>query len=448
MAKPIIQDVVPPQRKTIRDIPIPDSRKFKEVWKIEPRDLRHSNDLSADAGSGWKQPPAHPVFSFWDRLPKLPRMAWIGCALVALVAVIFLVSQAFSVSAMVSIVPKSKQIVVDSSFTAKKEAKSSELQFEIMTITREGMKTVPSTGEKKVEVKASGVIVIYNDYNAQPQRLIKNTRFETPEGLMYRIDRAVTVPGRTTVAGKAVPGAIEATVYADEPGEKHNINASDFTVPGFKGDPRFPKFYARSKTPMKGGVIGTVKTASSQDILKASQELDQTLRADLLKEASSQKPDGFILYEKGVFVEMETLSPSEASDLKKRGTLYAIIFDAQKLSRFLAERLVSDYDNSPVLGTTLHSLAFSPEPLDGKPWQKGTITFALKGQTTLSWIVDTGRLTQDLMSQPKERVSTILKAYPAIDTAEVTVRPFWRSTLPDDARRITVKGQGSAGETR
>ena len=448
MPKPIIQDVLPPQRKSIRDIPIPNHRNHHDVVRVPiEKTNRDPSDFSSEVNdSGWKEPPTRStVGALMGFVPKMPKMVWLVGGGVLIIAVFFLFSHIFSVSATVTTVSKSKKVTVDGSFTAKKDAKAGELQFEIMTVTRDGTKTVPSTGEKKVEVKASGTIVIYNDYNAEPQRLIKNTRFETTEGLIYRIDRAVTVPGKKTVAGKATPGTVEALVYADEAGETYNIDITDFTVPGFKGDPRYKKFYARSKTPMKGGMIGIVKTASPEDIAKASQELDLSLRTELLKEAGSQKPEGFVLYDSAVFIETNTISPLEGSDLKKRATLYGIIFDAKKLSRFLAQNLDPNYGGTDVLGSALDKLVFSPQSLDTKPWQKGSVTFALKGETTLISVFDAEQLKHDLVSQPKERVPMILKAYPAIDTAEVIVRPFWRSTLPDDPSLISVKQANGGG---
>lgn len=446
MPKPIIQDVIPPQRKSIRDIPIPGNRKHKET---ERNGNGSPSPLEPQFGGGWQEPPV----SFWGEafrgfFGKIPRKFLVIGGVVVLVLIVFGGLKFFSVSAHLAIVPKSQEVLVDGSFTAKKEAKAGELQFELMTVSRDAAKTVPSTGEKKVENKASGTIIVYNNYSSQSQRLIKNTRFETPEGLIYRIDRSVTVPGRTTIKGKTTAGSMEAAVYAGAPGEKYNIGLADFTIPGLKGDPRFKDTYARSKTEMTGGFIGTVKVASVQDIAAAQADLDKSLRAQLLSEVSSQKPDGFIFYDNGVYIESQLLSAPEANEVKKRATVYAVIFDKKKLSRFLAERLAPDYDGGEVLGTALESLLFSSEPLSDKPWQKGSLTLALKGRTTLKWSFDEERLKQDLLGQPKDRVPTVLKAYPSIERAEVIIRPFWRSTLPNDASDITISIETATGANR
>ena len=181
----------------------------------------------------------------------------------------------------------------DFSFNAAINADINELSYEIMTIEKTDSKKIAATGREEIEEKASGKIVIFNDFNTSSQRLIKNTRFETPEGLIYRINKSIIVPGQKTEGGKTVPGSIEATVYADEAGEKYNIGLTDFTIPGFEGSPRFDSFYARSKTEMAGGFAGERLSANPDELKKAQDELRTELKKQLMAEAFSQIPDEF-----------------------------------------------------------------------------------------------------------------------------------------------------------
>ena len=227
-------------------------------------------------------------------------------------------------------------------------------------------------------------------------------------------------------------------VFAALPGEKYNIGVSDFKLPGLKGDPRYTKIYARSKTEMEGGFVGMVKTASPADIAKAEGELKTKIRDNLLKAAASEKPEGYVLYDNAVYVETETISPPEGSEVVVRGTLYGVIFDKKKLSKYLAQRLVSSYEEGDIEATQINELTFNMESLAAKPWQNGSITFSLKGKTPFVYLFDEERLKQDLMAVPKEQVPSVLKAYPSIERAEVVLRPFWRSNLPDDPDKIKV----------
>ena len=82
---------------------------------------------------------------------------------------------------------------------------------------------------KEIERRASGKIIVFNNYSTNSQRLIARTRFETLEGKIYRIRDAVVVPGISDKDGRKTPGSIEVTVFADEPGEEYNIGYTDFT---------------------------------------------------------------------------------------------------------------------------------------------------------------------------------------------------------------------------
>ena len=61
---------------------------------------------------------------------------------------------------------------------------------------------VEATAEKEVSQKASGKIIIYNNYSTVSQRLINNTRFEANSGKIYRINSSIVVPGYKKVDGK------------------------------------------------------------------------------------------------------------------------------------------------------------------------------------------------------------------------------------------------------
>ncbi|MGC8776088.1 MAG: hypothetical protein ACP5QN_02140, partial [Minisyncoccia bacterium] len=79
-----------------------------------------------------------------------------------------------------------------------------------------------ATGQKNVSEKAQGEITIYNAYSSEPQVLVATTRFEAPNGLIYRLKDRIIVPGAQIKDGKIIPSSITALVEADQPGEKYN----------------------------------------------------------------------------------------------------------------------------------------------------------------------------------------------------------------------------------
>jgi hypothetical protein len=170
---------------------------------------------------------------------------WIfGTAIFALVAIFVISMMTVFSSATINITPKNQDIEVDMKIVAINGIEEGSIKYEIIKLSKTKTADLPATDEKAVELKASGKIVIYNNFSSEPQRLIVRTRFESPEGLIYRIPESVVVPGKSVKNGVETPGSIEVEVFADEPGEKYNIKKSDFTIPGFKNDAnRYKNFH-------------------------------------------------------------------------------------------------------------------------------------------------------------------------------------------------------------
>lgn len=369
------------------------------------------------------------------------RYALWGLAVLVVIALGFVGASFFS-GVTVSIIPKQVDTHIDGTFTMTREATPDALQYDIMKIDNQGAKSIAATGEENVAVKASGTIVVYNDYSSASMRLIKNTRFETSAGLVYRVDRAIVVPGKKVVDGKSVPGQVEAVVYADVPGEKYNIGLSDFKIPGLKGSPQYEKFYARSKTEMASGFEGKRLTVSPATLESTKAIIQEELRKALLAAAFSQKPNGFRLDESTVIVEFSDLLNEDQKDsieVRMKGTLYGVLIEEQKLAAFIAANTVADYDGNPVEIANPDALTvrlnLGSEPI----WESSKISVDLSGNPHLVWSVDTERLTDDLAGKDKASIDTVLSGYPAVDSAEVVMRPFWRRSFPEDPAKISIK---------
>src|SRR3990167_11473072 len=101
----------------------------------------------------------------------------------------------------VTVIPRSHTVLFDETaqFTAypAQASTAGTLLFTIETSTFEDSQVVPAQGVERVEDKASGTITVYNDYSTAPQKLVKNTRFQTPEGLVFRAPAEVIIPGRS-----------------------------------------------------------------------------------------------------------------------------------------------------------------------------------------------------------------------------------------------------------
>jgi hypothetical protein len=469
-------DVTPPDRKrSIRNVPIPTGGKRKVPFKtIEPEknvpdpqaDIVYSNDSIIDARPNSEQAEQETfqttqekkdnAYEYYypkeKRIPehnKAPsrshKKTWVFGGITAIVIVGFIVSMmTVFASATIIITPKSQDVGVDMKITSYNEVQEGAVKYEIVKLAKSDTVSVPATGEEAVELKASGKIVIYNNFSKDPQRLIVRTRFESPEGLIYRIPESVVVPGKTMVDGKETPGSIEVEVFADEAGEKYNIKKVDFTIPGFKNDAdRYKNFYARSSTEMDGGFIGKMKTVSETDKQSALQNLETEIEATLKKELASKIPEGLTLIDGAISYKSKELPAKEDNSsvsLNKEVTAYAIMFNTKDLSKKITDKYILeavDWNNikAEILDFSQLKIQALPKELENV----GKIDLQINGTAKVWAIIDIATINQKLVSVPKKSVSGLMDEFAGISSITSTVRPIWKQSFPDDSFKIHVK---------
>lgn len=466
MKKNVIQDIVPPEsneeknpseKMGIRSITAPKrSPKNQELittnkdtaskFTEKETELRTQENISGTTftpispkeGQGWKKTGSENIPSFEGKNNKHWKTPVITFIVLAVIAVSsFAFYEYIAVKATVKITPKQKELVIKSNYTAKKIPSKGELGYEVMSFTKEVSKTVPATGEKKTETRAGGSIIVYNNYSSASQKLIKNTRFESPNGLIFRIENSITIPGQYKKDGKLYPGSVEVKILADSVGEEYNVGLTDFTIPGFKGDPRYNKFYGRSKTSIVGGFSGTIKTASQSDLDKAKGELDTEIKTVLYDEALKSIPSNYISLNGASKLSVENTSATGSNEIKLKGTLDLMVFDRQKLAKFLAEENIPNFDENPVSSESLSKLSVN---FGENPTKIGSdsINFSMIGTTTIFWLFDEKKLITDLLGQPKSNINNLFSSYSVIDRAEIDLVPSWRSKLPTDPNKIQI----------
>lgn len=374
---------------------------------------------------------------------------WIVVAVAVLFLIIFSSFIVLS-GATITLTPRSQNVSVDATFSAHKRALDSqtELPFDIMTIEETAEKAVPATGSETIHQKASGEIIVYNNYSAQAQKFVKNTRFETPDGKIYRVQKSIAVPGKTGSGASAVPGSVVATVYADEEGDAFNIGLSDFTLPGLKGTPMFAGVYARSKTPMTGGFSGVRKIISDTDRQAAETELRKITQDKLTQRVRQEKPEGFVLYDDGVSTEF--ISDSKESDagaaasntvtMRMRAVLRGIMFNERDLSQYVAKKTVDNFDGGAVAIPNMASLRFvllNKEKLSLSDAQ--SISFGLSGPARIVWSIDADSLKEKLAGTLKSDFQKIMGSFLNIERAEVSIKPFWKTNFPENSQKIKVE---------
>lgn len=353
-------------------------------------------------------------------------------------------------TATIEITPIVRSVALDSDVVALKEASGKELAFQFMSLVDEKTKEVPATIEKKIQKKASGRVIIYNNYSADSQRLIKNTRLEdNVTHKIFRIDTSVVVPGAKVLNGKVIdPGKVEAIVYADVAGKEYNVGTTNFTIPGFKGDPRYGKFYASSKpdSPLGGGFSGTVKAPADDAVAQAQEELKQDLVKSAVEKARAQIPEGVSFFPGSMVLKFEEVphdpTAENTAKVSMRATVSVFFFDTAKLTQKIAEVLPAPDRDKTFTISNMSELVFGPfvPPVNNVVLTDLTkIGFHIKGAATFVGQVDAQKIRTELVGKSKKDFSKIIAEQNNISKADAVVRPMWKTAFPSDISKITVK---------
>jgi hypothetical protein len=451
MAKPLFQDIVPPDKKNIKKIPIPERSRDG----VSSSRAQQSIPVRRPAAAPTRVAPVptrvakEPTPEPQPKAPPRPRKVRrsktpIILTLLALIGigagVFFLIPKA--TGATITITPRGQDVSVNATFTASKDANAA-LPYQVASYEKDGKLAVPASGDELAQTKASGVIRVYNDYSAIPQKLVANTRFETPKGLIFRINQPVTIPGKVG----DTPGSVEVAITADAIGADYNVGYSDFTIPGFKGDPKYEKFYARSKTEITGGFNGNRKKVDQAQVTAARQKIREELEASLIRQMQQNIPEDFAFPKGAYFIEYQSLpdnSIDNGVEIRERATFHGIMFKRADLAHAIASKVNGVQPNEMTqddLGV-VETLAFTAKPASNATsttvWNSQTFSFTLNGTTTLISAIDTDRLEDELLGKPRKSLNAILAGYPGIANAEVVMRPFWQQSFPVDKAEITI----------
>ncbi len=343
-------------------------------------------------------------------------------------------------SATITVVPKfkdikdfsrvvvfSKDATVEDSVTFTEETKS---------ITK--TKTLKKSETRKVESKASGKAIIYNNYDANPQKLIKNTRFESEDGKIYRINDSVTVPGKTG----DTPGSVEVTLYADSTGGDYNVTSTKFTIPGFKNSPRYSLFYAKTSTPITGGMSGTKSLASLSDINAAKDSLAIELEKQLKEEMKDTKKEGYLPILSNIEVtfvdnEDEVLKGS-TDEYKVTATGHLMLVDISLLARALALTLATGYDKEPVTLGNADDMTFTLKA-SASLANATSLPILVEGSPRIIWDVDEKAIKTLILGQDRDNFKTLMKSISSIESASLTFSPMWLGSFPNEEEKIKVE---------
>ncbi len=327
-------------------------------------------------------------------------------------------------------------------------------------VTVERSITHYATGKRLSELgsNASGTITIINtSENLWP--LVAQTRFQTSEGIVFRISAAMSIPPATS----AGPGKADAYVLADTVdsyggivGELGNIEPTRFFLPGLKESSQ-SKLYAESYAPMTGGITDFVSYISEEDVLAAESRLKDELIKGALEELRTAVDDkGTLVDNAAVYTLLEgegavrtgepytnvpsDLSGREISEFEVSGTVYVsgVYYEHDNMLQILKdELLLKKSPQKELLRVNEDSTSYRIFEWDDARG-KIKLTANIKGieQYTIDPEKENGvRLLQNIkdhiVGREREDAKVYIQNLPEINKVEIDSWPAWSPTIPN-----------------
>ena len=316
-----------------------------------------------------------------------------------------------------------------------------QIPAEVFSVKKNFNFSFAATGKKQIEKKAGGKIIVYNSFSSDSQPLVSGTRFQSPDGKIFKLTEKIIVPGAQVVEGKIVSSNIEATVIADQPGSQYNIGPiSRFSIPGFQGTPKEREFYAESKEAMKGGFIGEAAYPTDEDIKKSKEKAEKDLKDYVDSYLSLQIPPEFKFIDASR--QFNIIKEEVNSNTDEKGNFTVFAEGESSVIGFREADLISLIEKTAQsnLGANFKIKNYQLEYGVGRPdFKKGKISFAVDFKGVFEEPIDIESFKQKILNKDEKELKIFISSFSNIQKTTVSFWPFWVKKTPDNIKRITVE---------
>jgi len=316
---------------------------------------------------------------------------------------------------------------------------------------------------------ATGSITIFNGFPEQ-RDLKPTTRFQTAEGLVFRITDWANVPAATRGAdGKLLPGTVRANVIADEKdvngefvGAQGNIAPTRFFLPALPESSR-PNFWAESDEPFTKGVTAWRTEITTKDIAAAKTKMQSELLAGAENDlktflaAKNQREHQDLAFFPG-----EEFSTKEVSDIvvdegllgknqerfevHGKVTMSTWAYSAAELHDLLASELSTKTD--PKMRLTAIDFDASSADLLEQDARSGRMKITITARGAEEFRIDprseagilfVNAIKAQIVGKSIADAEAVLSNREEVANAEISVWPFWSRNIPSLPENIAIE---------
>jgi hypothetical protein len=295
---------------------------------------------------------------------------------------------------------------------------------------------------------AQGTIKVFNNFDTNTQDLVVKTRFQTPDGKIYRLTKGITIPAATTGAdGKLQPASIDAPVTADQSGDSYNSTDTSLklTIPGFKGTPRYDGFYGMMVSVTGGGSNGGTKVATDGDVDHAKQQMTTLLESSFRTALAASAPKDLTVIDGASNVTIDTLTADRTVDQSGNFNVFvdahlqALAFregDLRQLMLGIAATQQAGNGPQPAawdFRTVKFTYSNVHPSLDA-----GTMQVTVHAEGVIIPVVKPGDVAAASAGKSKSAAIAAVRGMPDIDDVSAGTGALWRFSMPSDASKIQV----------
>lgn len=409
----------------------------EEIFETEPETEPEKLDNEADNEFALSDSPRKLQRSKF----RLKMIGFFGIILLCIISALYLFY--YYREADIAITFNSRPFEYQGSFTAsvnvsEVDSKLNIIPAEIFTQSKNYTELFPASGRSNVSEKAVGKLLVYNGYSSQKQTLVVNTRFQTPDGKIFRLQNEIIVPGAQIKDGKIIPSSVETAVIADKAGPAYNLSAVEkLTIPGFKDPEKFSGFYG-SLVSSSGGFVGEKAVPTEKDITEAKKKTEETLKQSLGKGLLLENPQGFKILNEATEIIITKISVNKNTNEKGEFGVFgeaefrAIGFKEEDLKSLL----ISKAENSTgLIFKTLNLDYQNPQ----KNFTKKELEFSLDAKGILTEEFDSDKFIKSILGFSVDEGQSEIKKLKGLSSAKISISPSWLKTLPSDASRVKIK---------
>ncbi len=334
-------------------------------------------------------------------------------------------------TATINIPSGTENFVFDAPIEISKAGDDTALYGETQSVEISGSDTYQVSDKMTESTKAGVFVTIYNKYS-KSQALVKTTRMQSADSIVYRLTESVTIP-----AG----GSVQVFMEADKAGAEFIVQPGRFTIPGL---------WAGLQDQIYGETTETSKLERAEaqaltqtDIDKAGQELIAKLKPQAVEELTKLLPDSITLSEDqitGEIISSETDkkidSKVDSFKLDAKIKYNALIFDKTLLLAMAKKQLQEK------LPTGIEVIEFKDDSFTYKLAEINTTEQTAVVNAHLEATV-TAQPTavnfdkNELKGKTKQQAEDYLKLQ-GLPDATVTLSPFWVRHVPSLSDHIKI----------